>query len=282
MTNSVTAFKSLAPSEYTVTPFAASSPFSYTYVSGSLTNSNDVRILYGRKYITSSVLRAPNDEYDLFDSVVQTFYSPIPYTQYGIQSSSYHPTGSVFVISVTQDVFGEEIKPGTVSIVVGTSASYDDTKGNLFVSQSGTASFIGKVFYDKGVILVQPTSSITGGGLTKNGICIVSGTNVQVNFTSSITLHEHSIRVRLNPTDFNFSLYNPSIDRSFSTGSSKTPLQSMTSRSMEPSNTTYLAPYVTTIGLFNPNNELVAIGKVSNPIQRTFDSIQTFVVKFDT
>jgi hypothetical protein len=282
MTNPVTAFKSLAPSEYTVTPFAASSPFSYTYVSGSSTNSNDVRILYGKKYVTSSVLRSPNDEYDLFDSVVQSFYSPLPYTQQGIQSSSYHPTGSVFVISITQDVFGEEIKPGTVSIVVGTSSSYDDTKGNLFISQSGTAYFIGQVFYDKGVILVKPTSSIAGGGLTSNGICIVSGTNVQVNFTSSVTLHEHAVRVRLNPTDFNFSVYNPSIDRAFYTGSVETPLQSMTSRSMEPSNTTYLAPYVTTIGLFNPNNELVAIGKLSNPIQRTFDSIQTFVVKFDT
>jgi hypothetical protein len=282
MTNPVTAFKSLAPSEYTITPFAATAPFSYTYVSGSSANSNDVRILYGVKYVTSSVLRSPNDQYDLFDSVVQTFYSPIPYTQYGIQSSSYHPSGSVFVISIAQDVFGEEIKPGSVSVRVGTSASYDDQKGNMFISQSGGVSFIGKIFYDKGIILLNPTSSIVSGGLTSNGICIVSGTNVQVNFTSSITLHEHAIRVRINPTDFNFAVYNPSVERVFYTGSSNTPLQSMTSRSMEPSNTTYLAPYVTTIGLFNANNEMVAIGKLSNPIQRTFDSIQTFVVKFDT
>jgi hypothetical protein len=218
----------------------------------------------------------------LFDSVVQTFYSPLPYTQYGIQSSSYHPTGSVFVISITQDVFGEEVVPGTVSIVVGSSASYDDQRGNMFISQSGVATFIGRVFYDKGVVLLKPTTGLVSGGLTSNGICIVSGTNVQVNFTSSVTLHEHAVRVRLNPTDFNFAVYNPSVDRAFYTGSLTTPLQSMTSRSMEPSNTTYLAPYVTTIGLFNANNEMVAIGKLSNPIQRTFDSIQTFVVKFDT
>jgi hypothetical protein len=284
MTNPVTAFKSLAPSEYTVTPFAAYAPFSYTYVSGSSTNSLDVQILLGRKYVTSSGLRVANTEQDLFDSVVQTFYSPIPYTQYGIQSSSYHPTSSVFVVSVTQDVFGEEIKPGTFTVKINTSSSIDDGRGNLIVSQSGTGSIVGRIFYDKGVAVIKPTSSIAGGGLTRNGICIVSGTNVVVNFTSSVQLNEHSVKVKLNPTDFNFSLYNPTVTKTFYTytGSTTRPFDSMVTRSITLDSTNYLVPYITTIGLYNSNSELVAIAKVSNPIQRTFDSIQTFVVKFDT
>jgi hypothetical protein len=49
---------------------------------------------------------------------------------------------------------------------------------------------------------------------------------------------------------------------------------------LEPSQSLY--PYITTIGLYNPDNELVAVAKVSNPIQRTDYSVQTFVVKFDT
>jgi hypothetical protein len=281
MTNPVTAFKPLAPSEYTITPFPAHAPFSYIYASGSSTNSPDVQIKYGRKYVTSSGLRIVDAEQDLFDSVVQTFYSALPYTYYGIQSSSYHPTGSVYVVSVTQDVFGE-IQPGSFSILVGTSWSYDDRKGNLVISQSGTPYTIGRVFYDKGIAIVKPTTGIVGGGLNQNGICIVSGTNVTVNFTSSVTLYENMIKVSLTPADFNFSLYNPSVEKQFSTGSTSTPVESMISRSKNPSNNEYLAPYITSIGFYNPQNELLAIAKVSNPIQRTFDSTQTFIVKFDT
>jgi hypothetical protein len=43
-----------------------------------------------------------------------------------------------------------------------------------------------------------------------------------------------------------------------------------------------MRPYITTLGLYNSNNELLAVAKVSNPIQRTNDIAQTFVIKFDT
>jgi len=282
MHNAVTAFKPLGPNEYVVTPFKAYAPFSYTYTSGSSTNSGDLNISFGIKYTTVGGLRTEDTSQELFDSVVQTFYSPLPYAFYGIDSASYKPTGSVFVVSVTQDVFGEEIRPGSFNISIGASSLYDDTKGNLIISQSGTGYKIGRIFYDKGIAVLKPTSSIAGGGLTTNGICIVSGTAVNVSFSSSVKLYEHNVQVKLTPTDFNFSGYNPSTVKPFYTGSSITPLQSMMSRSMNPSSDVYVRPYITSIGLYNANDELVAVAKLSNPIQRTFDSKQTFVVKFDT
>jgi hypothetical protein len=105
-------------------------------------------------------------------------------------------------------------------------------------------------------------------------MCVISGTNVQVQFTSSVKLFEHNIRVKLNPTDFLYSVYNPSISKQLFTGSNSTPIDLMASQS--------LYPYVTTIGLYNELNELMAVAKLSNPIQRTDYSVQTFVVKFDT
>jgi len=224
--------------------------------------------------VTGSGLRVENTQQELYDSVLQTFYSPIPYASYGIQTSSYYPTGSVFVVSITQDIFGEEVKPGTFTINVGTSRSYDDGLGNLIASSSGTGSIVGRIFYDKGIAVLKPTSSISGGGLTKDGICIVSGTNVQVQFTSSVKLFEHKVRVKLNPTDFMYSIYNPSTNKTMFTGSTSTPLELMASQS--------LYPYITTIGLYNQDNELMAVAKISNPIQRTDYAVQTFVVKFDT
>lgn len=273
MNNRVTAYKSVSPNEYKITPFRTYASHDYTYVSGSTNNSTDVQILPASKYSNTTELRIENQQQELFDSVIQTFYSDIPYASYGIVSSSYYPSQSVFVVSVTQDIFGEEIKPGTFSVKVGSSMSYDDGMGNIIVSSSGVGNIIGSIFYDKGIVLLKPTSSIVGGGLTNNGICIVNGTNVQVQFTSSVKLFEHSVRVKLNPTDFLYSVYNPSVTRVLS-NTNVTPLELMSSQS--------LYPYITTIGLYNQNNELLATAKISNPIQRTDYTIQTFVVKFDT
>lgn len=274
MSTTVTAYKSLAPNEYTITPFRAYASHTYVYVSGSTSNSIDVQVLLGTKYNIGSGLRVENAQQELYDSVLQTFYSPIPYASYGIDSTSYHPTESVFVVSVTQDIFGEELKPGSFKVTVGSSSSIDDGYGNLIVSESGTGSYVGRIFYDKGVAVIRPTSSIAGGGLSKNGLCIVSGTNVQVQFTSSVKLFEHNIKVKLNPTDFLYSVYNPSVSSQVYTGSTATPIQLMASQS--------LYPYITAIGLYNQDNELMAVAKLSNPIQRTDYTMQTFVVKFDT
>lgn len=275
MTPSVAAYKALASNEYKITPFRAYASHNYIYVSGSISNSEDVKISLGVKYLTSSgELRVENSQYELFDSVIQSFYSAIPYTSYGIQSSSYYPSQSVFVVDITQDIFGEEVKPGTFSVTIGASRSYDDGFGNIIISESSVGYKIGRIFYDKGIAILKPTASISGGGLTKNGICIINGTNVQVQFSSSVKLFEHNIRIRLDPTEFLYSPYNPSATKAMFTGSTETPLELMASQS--------LYPYITTIGLYNQDNELLAVAKVSNPIQRTDYSIQTIVVKFDT
>lgn len=266
-------FKSLAPNEHTITPFEAYYRYSYTYVSGSSDNSSDVQYFYGKKFLTSSGLRVENITYDIFDSVVQTFYSPIPFAAYGINTTSYIPSDSVYVVSITQDLFGRTIVPGTFSIKIGTSQSYDDGKGNLIASQSGIGGIIGRVFYDKGIAVFKPTSSISGGGLTNNGIYIDNGTSVQTNFTSSVKIHENSIKVRLEPTDFLYSLNNPSV---------KNALYSNEQTAVELQVSGTLLPYVTTLGFYNEKNELLLVAKPSVPIQRTSDSIQTFIVKFDT
>lgn len=278
MASSVTAYKSIAPNEYTITPFRAYAPHTYTYVSGSANNVDDVTISFARKYVTSSVLRTSNSECELFDSIVQTFYSPIPYAQYGINTASYHPTGSTYVVDIAQSVFGEEVKPGTITVKVGTSSSFDDGKGKLYVSQSGIGYIVGQVFYDKGIVILKPSASISGTSLNKDGFSIVNASSVQVQFTSSVKLFEHSIRTKIYPPEFNFSVYNPSTGRKLISCSNAPPCplprDLMASQS--------LSPYITSIGLYNDSNELLAVAKLSNPIQRSSDMIQTFVIKFDT
>jgi len=275
MTSRVTAYKSLAPNEYKITPFHAYASHDYTYTSGSSNNSVDVQVHFAKKYVSGGgSIRTENFAQDLFDSIIQTFYSPIPYASYGIESSAYHPTGSMYVISITQDIFGEEVTPGSLSVRIGPSMSYDDGDCNMVVSSSGVGSIIGRVFYDKGIAILKATSSVAGGIINNGGMYIDNGTNVRVQFTSSVKLFEHSIRVRLEPTELLYSTNNPSVDKPLVSDSNIRPIQLMASQS--------LYPYITTIGLYNEMNELMAVAKLSNPIQRTDYTVQTFVVKFDT
>lgn len=266
-------FKSLSPTDYSIVPFSAYYKYSYTYESGSTSNSSDLTLSYAEKFLTESgIIRTPNTKYELFDSVVQTFYSPIPYATYGTTSDSYSPTSSVYVVSITQDIFGEKILPGTFTVKIAGTQSYDDSKGNIIVSSSGVGGTIGRIFYDKGVVLLKPTSSIIGGGINNNGISIPNGATVNFYFSSSITLYENIFKVVLRPTDFLYSLNNPTIENPVS-GSTATPIELMISHSLK--------PYVTTLGFYNEENELILVAKPSVPVQRTSDVTQTFIVKFD-
>jgi hypothetical protein len=170
-------------------------------------------------------------------------------------------------------VFGSEIVPATIRLTLNNTSSYDDGLGNIYVSQSGTAYNIGHIFYDQGIIVLQETSSVAT-AINKNGIKIVSGTSVQVIFTSSVYLTEHLLNVQIQPNEFTISPYNPQALKVPFTGSSVQGIELMLSQSLK--------PYITTIGLYNDDKDLVAVAKLSNPIKRTFDTTQTFVVKFDT
>jgi len=83
------------------------------------------------------------------------------------------------------------------------------------------------------------------------------------------TVFQYEYRCRINDSSLNYS-QNPSIKSGsngdvydFATGS-------------------YFQPYVTTIGLYNDANELVAVGKLAQPVPKSRYTDMTFVVKFDS
>ena len=274
-------FKSLSPNDYSIVPFPAYYKYSYSYTSGSTNNSQDVTLAYGYRYNSQSIeIRLPNVQQELYDSVIQTFYSPIPYATYGTTSESYIPSGSVYVVSIAQDIFGEKVLPGSFTITVAGTKSYDDSHGNLIASSSGTGSIIGRIFYDKGVALLKPTSSITGGGMSKNGIFIPSGSSAIIQFSSSVLLYENYIKAKLAPTDFLYALNNPTVI-SYVTSSVSGAATVTTDLAINLMMSHSMKPYVTTLGFYNEDNELLLVAKPSVPVQRTSDVMQTFIVKFD-
>jgi len=267
-----TIFKSLAPSDYTITPFPTYYEYSYAYVSGGMDNSPDVQFKFGTKYPSENLAtRLPNAEYELYDSIVQTFYSSSAVATYGMRNGAYIPSESLYVVSITQDLYGNTIVPGTFGVTINSTKSIDDGIGNIWVSSSGVANRVGFVFYDMGIAVLQPTASTTS-VINNGGLYVGNGDTIDISFTATLLAYEHAIRVKINPNEFLYAMNNPTVQSVVS--GSKTALDLMYAKT--------ILPYQTAVGLYNKNNELLAVAKVSNPIQRTSDMPQTFIIKFDT
>ena len=188
------------------------------------------------------------------------------------------------VISIPSNLFGENIKPGTFRFEYRGSSSgtiTDDGEGNLF--QDGGK--VGDIIYHHGmIILTAISSSITGAtfgsaiygtsvyglGSTAGLSDIITGENITCSFQSTITIYESQYKCTINPNEFTYT-QNPTalINRTdgvaydFLTGS-------------------YFQPYITTVGLYNSTNELVAVGKLSQPLQSSNITDTTILVNLDS
>lgn len=172
------------------------------------------------------------------------------------------PTGSndtIGVVSIPSKLFGEYIKPGTLSITSPLNTFTDDGEGGLLKSSTK----VGDIIYQHGLAIVT-TSSVSE--LNE----LITGSNVTCSFESTMTIYESQYKCTLLENEFNYSL-NPSIIVSGS--DSGTPLDFTTG--------SYFEPYITTVGLYNNAKELVAVGKLAQPLQSSDVTDTTILVNLD-
>jgi len=119
-----------------------------------------------------------------------------------------------------------------------------------------------------------------------------------VSFKNEHTIYENEIRCLVKESDYNLS-FNPTLLVSGSqyiiasgstyilTGSIDNTIKDFATGSLLPSGSVsgstsgYFRPYATAIGLYNDNNELLAVAKFGKPIMISPDTDMTFVVKYD-
>jgi len=94
--------------------------------------------------------------------------------------------------------------------------------------------------------------------------------DIIVSFSSSYTLYETQYKVTMGADEYNYSS-NPSI----LTGSSTDTMLGFATSS-------YFAPYITTVGLYNNNHELLAVGKLAKPLPTSRNIDTTILINFDT
>lgn len=185
---------------------------------------------------------------------------------------------TIGVISIPQQKYGEGLKIGSVELEYGAITVTDDGNSNLIDSASNHK---GNVFYDRGLLV------LTDG--------IVEDTTIEtfdLSYRSTMTIYENEIFLSVNENEFNIS-QNPSAYD----GTNKIKLKTIQS-TIEPTkfggfgdydysssvDTTgsYLAPFITTIGLYDNELNMVAVCKLPKPIKSLPDYPLNFIVRFDT
>jgi hypothetical protein len=93
-----------------------------------------------------------------------------------------------------------------------------------------------------------------------------------INFRNEHTIYENFVKCTVEESEYNLS-YNPTLLSDKTNVSSS--LASFTTGSD-------FKPYVTTLGLYNEQNELLMVAKFGKPIPISSETDMTFLVKYDT
>ena len=159
----------------------------------------------------------------------------------------------------------------------------DDGEGQLYVSGSSPRNYVGDIIYPHGMAII---TDISVASFAASTLQYYSST-AYLDFKSSQPIFTHNYHCKLRESEFNFT-YNPSalssslktvydnIDEVYSTGSN-------VSTGEVNNNITGSAfqPYITTVGLYNDANQLIAVGKVNRPVPKSANTEMTIIVKID-
>ena len=207
------------------------------------------------------------------------------YLQTSLTFKKYFPTESnsiIGIISIPSQLYGTHIQPGSFYFQSESGSIQDDGQGNIYFTLDG--GYAGNIYYSQGIITLTNDNTPGGGSNYGEGIYgsgtygadylpfienFISSSNVTCSFSSSFSLYETQYKCTIRENEFNFSL-NPSIISGSTDG---TPYDFVTS--------SYFNPYVTTVGLYNEEQELIAIGKLSQPLPISSTTDTTILINID-
>jgi len=114
---------------------------------------------------------------------------------------------------------------------------------------------------------------------------IISSGSFSISFKNEHYIHENEVRCVINESDYNLS-YNPTLlkygGQYIKSGSNGYELTGSLDNSVKDFATgSDFHPYVTTIGLYNDNNELVMVAKLGKPIMISPNTNTCFIIKYD-
>jgi hypothetical protein len=220
----------------------------------------------------------------------------------------------IAVIPIPQRYYGEGVKIGSVTLTdTLKSKTYTDDGNSNLINQT-TGEIEGNIFYDRGLIVMHFADE-SEGQFSQFEVNFRSTMTIYEN-EIFLSVNENEFNVSQNPT----AVYEvDGVKKSLVTSRRDKPLYSnqyttssvyqsgvkyirnkdypyvsqidstqvgsfddyFNSGSVDPTGS-YLAPYITTIGLYDDNLNMVAVGKLPRPIKSLPDYPLNFIVRFDT
>jgi hypothetical protein len=256
--------------------------------------SNYLSSSYGDSVNTGSIFPGSNTAGDVLVGTTPSDGRYFNYLQTTISYPKYFPTGSgdiIGVISIPSRLYGDYIQPNSFILSTISGSIIDDGEGNLLDNNS---EIIGNIFYYQGIAVIT-TGTPEGYGFVSYGSTLYGGeggdnasisdyitsNNITCSFSSSYKIHETQYKCTIRENEFNFS-QNPSVSSgstsiSSSIGTFYTPGQYLANNVTG----SYFSPYVTTVGLYDENQNLLAVGKLSQPLPVSPTTDTTILINLD-
>lgn len=197
------------------------------------------------------------------------------------------PRDEAIFITFKRNILRDELKKGTVSLTINSTApaqysasdagaalTFNQTVGGDYASlrYNGTGSEVGQVWYQAGVIILNPD-------ITWGAVVDWSGSKTLINLQSSGTInqivdgartHIEDIRVN-NQTNLQSAVYFcRAYNNEFNYSANPTFVdENGLIRVVSGSNVLTTQTYITTVGLYDENDNLLAVGKVNKPILKS-------------
>ncbi|HEU5118697.1 MAG TPA: hypothetical protein VFT74_19035 [Isosphaeraceae bacterium] len=202
-------------------------------------------------------------------------------------------------ISFKRNLSKDEIKKGTVALTINSSApaqytasdagaavNFQQSLGGDYapLKYNGTGSEVGQVWYNAGVIVLHPDTAW-------GAVALWSGSKTLVNLQSSGTINQvvdgartHLEQVNINnQTNLQSSVYFcRAFNSEFNYSSNPTFIDSNgLIRVTSGSNILTTRTYITTIGLYDENDNLLAVGKTNKPVLKSPETEAVFRLRLD-
>ena len=256
--------------------------------------SNYLSSSYGDSVNTASIFPGSNTVGDVLVGTTPSDGRYFNYLQTTLSYPKYFPTASediIGVISIPSRLFGDYIQPKSFTFTAPSGSLRDDGEGNIL---DETDDIVGNIFYYHGLITIV-SEQAAGYGFVTYGTAIYGGaagdndsilnyitaSNVTCSFSSSYKIHETQYKCTIRENEFNFS-QNPSLSSGSTSISSSIGIFYTLGQYLTDNVTgSYFSPYVTTVGLYDEYQNLLAVGKLAQPLPVSPTTDTTILINLD-
>lgn len=204
--------------------------------------------------------------------------SLIGFTAFGIEDGTYYTDITIDNLSITRTEEHVIVDDGNYNL-------YDLADSSSYAS--GLLPQVGNIFYESGFIVLTNTGSYSG---SDTGSYLDTISNFTLEFSGSQTIYEMEVICNIEESEYNYttnptaminqsmSIYDPIFIHSGSfigTSSYGSGPVTMSYAELD------FRPYITGIGLYNDNNEMMAVAKFPRPVKKENYLDQGFILKID-